>query len=252
MLFRSFVNASINIQSSNTFSDVLVRSIGMNSSEGQAGGEVAGLTLKNFSVFRGKNFTTTPVFAINAYQASFDKLHVTDSFSASTWYVFSLYGIKDWGLRDVSIEGTNAWDLFDATWNLGYAINADNIRYTQGVQGTATWSGSYPGSGDTQSHIVVRGSNLNQATVSSARGYWFENIQGNVDLTNVAATGTFIFDAYGTVTDPNGAVTLRVDSSSGVWIRPIYTYADNATAIAAGRTAGQVYKTSTGNLMVVY
>jgi hypothetical protein len=249
----TFNNLYINIQPANTFTGTLVRSIGMNFGEGQLGGEVAGLTLNNASIYRAKNFGTQPIFEINAYQASFRHIHVFDYVSAATWYVFALYGIKDWSLKDVTIEGTNAWDLFDPTWNLGYAINAENIRYTQGFQGTATWSNLFPGSGDSDSHIVVRGSNLNQAIKSGGGyGYWFENIQGNVNLTNAGQGGTFLFSVSGTVTDPNAAVTLRVDTSTGLWMRPTYTFADNTAAVAGGLVAGQVYKTSTGVLMVVF
>ena len=249
----TFNNLYINIQPTNTFTGALVRSIGMNFSEGQQGGEVAGLTLNNVSIYRAKNFGTQPIFEINAYQASFRHIHIVDQISAATWYVFALYGIKDWSLKDVTIEGTNAWDLFSATQNLGYAITAENIRYTQGAQGTATWSNLFPGAGDSDSHIVVRGSNLNQTIKSGGGyGYWFENIQGNVNLTNAGQGGTFLFSVSGTVTDPNAAVTLRVDTSTGLWMRPAYTYADNTAALAAGRVAGQVYKTATGVLMVVF
>ena len=249
----TFNNLFINIQPANTFTGTLIRSIGMNDSEGTLGGEVAGLTLNNVGIYRAKNFGTQPVFEINPYQASFRHIHVYDYVSVATWYVFALYGIKDWSLKDVTIEGTNAWNLFDATWNSGYAITAENIRYTQGHQGTATWSNTFPGSGDSDSHIVVRGSNLNQAIKSGGGyGYWFENIQGNVNLTNASPNGTFLFSVSGTVTDPNKAVTLRVDTSTGLWMRPVYTYANNAAAVAGGLVEGQVYKTATGVLMVVY
>lgn len=249
----TFNNLYINIQPSNTFTGALVRSIGMNYAEGQLGGEVAGLTFNNVSIYRAKNFGTQPIFEINPYQASFRHIHIYDSASTATWYVFALYGIKDWSLKDVTVESVNAWNLFDATWNLGYAINAENIRYTQGAQGTATWSNLFPGSGDSDSHIVVRGSNLNQAIKSGGGyGYWFENIQGNVNLTNAGQGGTFLFSVSGTVTDPNKAITFRVDTSTGLWARPAYTYADNTAALAGGLVAGQVYKTSTGVLMVVY
>ena len=249
----TFNNLFINIQPANTFTGTLIRSIGMNFGEGTLGGEVAGLTLNNVGIFRAKNFGTQPVFEINPYQASFRHIHIYDYVSAATWYVFALYGIKDWSLKDVTIEGTNAWDLFSPTWNLGYAINAENIRYTQGFKGTATWSNQFPGSGDSDSHIVVRGSDLNQAIKSGGGyGYWFENIQGNVNLTNASPGGTFLFSVSGTVTDPNNAVTLRVDTTTGLWMRPVYTYADNAAAIAGGLVPGQVYKTSTGQLHVVY
>lgn len=249
----TFNDLYINIPSSNTFTGALFRSIGMNYAEGTLGGEVAGLSLNNATIYRAKNFGTQPVFEINPYQASFDHIHVYDNSSAATWYVFGLYGVKDWSLRNVTVESGNAWDLFDATWNLGYAITAENIRYTQGVQGTATWSNSYPGSGDSNTHIVVRGSNLNQAIKSGGGyGYWFENIQGNVNLTNANAGGTFAYNINGTVTDPNKAITFRIDTTSGLWARPAYTYADNTAALAGGLVAGQVYKTSTGVLMVVY
>lgn len=248
----TFNDLSINIQPSNTFTGPLIRSIGMNYAEGLAGGEVAGLTLNNVTIYRYKDFGTVPVFQINPYQASFNHIHILDNHSPATCYVFGLYGIQDWSLRDLTIEFTYAWDLFDPVWNLGNAITAENLRYTQGYKGTATWSNYYPGAGDLQVHIAVKGSNFNHATVASARGYWFENVKGNIDLTNANAGGSFIFGNHGTVTDPNGAVNLRVDENVNLYVHTPYTYADNAAALAGGLVAGQVYKTSTGVLMVVY
>jgi hypothetical protein len=39
---------------------------------------------------------------------------------------------------------------------------------------------------------------------------------------------------------------------NALWIQTAPTYADNAAAITAGLTGGQVYKTSTGTLQIVY
>ena len=90
------------------------------------------------------------------------------------------------------------------------------------------------------------------------RAYWFENITGNLDLTNASNIGCFVYNIVGTITDPGTTnatkvVTLGLNTSSYSFvINPFYVYADNATAIAAGRGVGEVYRTSTGVLMTTF
>ncbi|NBW23696.1 MAG: hypothetical protein EBR82_88705 [Caulobacteraceae bacterium] len=91
------------------------------------------------------------------------------------------------------------------------------------------------------------------------RSFYVYNIIGNVDMTNASASGSIVNGVVGTVTNPGATspakpITLAVYAGSlPLVINPAYAYADNATAIAAGRVVGEVYRrTADGSLMVVY
>jgi hypothetical protein len=66
---------------------------------------------------------------------------------------------------------------------------------------------------------------------------------------------------YGSTASHTGAVVLGADNKSVVanhthikslFLSNVLSYADNAAALTAGLTAGQVYRTSTGTLMITY
>lgn len=68
---------------------------------------------------------------------------------------------------------------------------------------------------------------------------------GNIVITNSVASGTIDFST-------NTTLRMRIKSNGAVNIASVSTYADNAAALAGGLVAGDVYRTSTGQLMIVF
>jgi hypothetical protein len=60
------------------------------------------------------------------------------------------------------------------------------------------------------------------------------------------------YGIYQTDTDAPNVLNSRVDMLKGAKLSGLSVYADNASALADGKVAGDVYRTSTGVLMVVY
>jgi hypothetical protein len=94
------------------------------------------------------------------------------------------------------------------------------------------------------------------------RSFYIYNINGDVDMTNSSSLGSIVFSVTGTVLNP-GATSANKPIAFGILpganpntpliINPGYAYADNVTALGAGRVVGEVYRRTTdGALMVVY
>lgn len=249
----TFVNTYINIQSSSTFVGELIRSVGMNDGDGMAGGEVADLTFINLKIYRLKSSTASAMIATNSYDSLFDNVSVRDTASSANWFVFALFGIYNTTLKSFIIESGTAWQFIDSVWNYGIEIYAESINYTQGLNGICNWP-NINSPFTTTGFISVKGSNCNHKVIlgTGNRAYWFENIKGDVDLTNCSAGGCFLYNVSGTVTDPNGAASIQITDGSGIKLNTQFVYANNAAAVAAGLAVGTVYQTSTGVLMIVY
>lgn len=71
------------------------------------------------------------------------------------------------------------------------------------------------------------------------------NSTGDIVISNNVATG--VID-IGT----NGTLRMKIKASGVINIASVSTYADNTAALAGGLVAGDVYRTSTGQLMIVF
>ena len=89
----------------------------------------------------------------------------------------------------------------------------------------------------------VNGSTLFRADFTDATAMLI-NKSGNVLIGSTTDNGQKLQVA--------GSVSVGAITASGVATLTTSTYADNTTAKAGGLTTGQVYKTSTGQLMIVY
>ena len=228
-------------------------SVGFNNTYGSAGGEVQGTKFFNVNVVRQVNNPTVPIFDTNGYQTTLENIYVEER-ASTNWSVIRDRGMHQSKLKTVVVQSTNAWDLFHADSTGGYMLDAEEIYYIQGVIGTATWSSTHLPATTTGMCRVIK-SNLNQSVAAgNVRNFWFQDIYGDVDLTNVSAPGTVLINIEGTVTDPNLAATIRF-SKNMVRLQHIDffgVYANNVAALAGGLVAGDVYRTATGELMVVY
>jgi len=220
------------------------------------GGEVAGISFNQLHIQR-TDLVATPLFDINNYQITLNqvKFELTGNYSGKGFILDR--NTYDMSLQNLTIDGpSGTWDLFHPSTLGSLAAVAININYTQGSKGTITWGGVNE-SGIACNRITVINSNLNQKISAlnalSCRAFHFENIFGNVDLTNANNYGTFLRNIYGTVTDVNNSIGIGINMNDlPLVIKTVYTYANNAAALAAGRVVGEVYKTSTGSLMTVY
>jgi hypothetical protein len=227
-------------------------SLAFNSSE-TIGGEVAQISFRDLFIQRLDN-NTLPLFDINNYDIFFDGVRLVQNGDYSGKGLILDRGTARMSLSNFIIEAIGSWDLFHPNSVGGTGTLAYNVNYTQGTKGSITWSAANE-PGIATNRISVRNSNLNQRIKAggAVRAFLFENILGDVDLTNASVLGTVLRNIYGTVTDPNKAVTFAVNSGSyELLIRPSGVYANNAAALAAGLQEGEVYRTPSGALMVTY
>lgn len=187
-----------------------------------AGGETAQITIKNASFLKRVDVSTIPIFDVNSYQLFTENIHIVDADSVAGWFVIRDLGTKNMRMKDWTIESQNSWRLYDPSSTGGSYTTADSVNYTQGVVGTATWSNQIePGGTGASAYITVRNSNL-QHSISSANadvtdfhkgGFRFENINGDIDLTNTTGP-VYLTNVSGTVTDPQNAVVGVVVTSA--------------------------------------
>ena len=224
------------------------------------GGENAGLVIDGLRFRRDRTgLTLVPIILTNSYQCTINRVNIIEIGSLAGWGIFRDNGCAELRLQDITCQTAVAWDLFHPQSTGGFKIRIDGITYTQGVSGSITLSGTNPvGTLTSLTSVKNCTGNISIRRNDGIRAYWFENITGNLDLTNASNIGCFVYNIVGTITDPGTTnatkvVTLGLNTSSYSFvINPFYVYADNATAIAAGRGVGEVYRTSTGVLMTTF
>lgn len=101
----------------------------------------------------------------------------------------------------------------------------------------------------TAAGIRVFSNILNGATTNIGTLY---GILLNQSLLVQGSGVTTKYGIYQTDTDAPNVLNSRVDMLKGAKLSGLSVYADNASALADGKVAGDVYRTSTGVLMVVY
>jgi hypothetical protein len=263
-----FENISYYQSSANTWTRPWLTSIGFNSSF-IIGGENAGLTVDGIVAVRQKSgMADVPLILTNSYQATFKRIRMQDlvaNTSNNGWSVIQDEGTIDCRIEDVVGEGTlvaNDWDLFHPDSAGGNRMSISNVDYTQGEIGRITLSNqNIPGSTMINIDVDACVANVRMTDKKTgARGYFLRNIAGDLDVTNSVNYGTTAFNIRGTVTDPGAtSATKRIafgnlfnNAGLSLTINPLYAYADNAAAVAAGRVVGEVYRrTSDSALMVV-
>ena len=248
-------NFDVLINNARTWTKPWLYSEGFNSIS-YIGGENAGLVVNGLRFRREKTGQAlVPIILTNSYQCTINRVNIIET-ANTNWGIIRECGCRELRVQDLTCESTNAWDLFHSQTSGGVIQRIDGVTYTQGVSGSITLSGSNPpGTFTSLTSVKNCNGNISIRRNDGVRAYWFENILGNLDLTNASNIGCFVYNIVGTITDPGTtnatkAVTLGLNTSSYSFvINPYYVYADNATAIAAGRGVGEVYRTPTGVLM---
>ena len=246
-------NVSVVFSASSTWTSPWLYSEGINSTYSNIGGEVAGLYINNVTVNRATTSTASvPVIFTDSYQMTINRLMFADTGSVTPPYVLRDAGCIDLRVQDVTVQAAAAWDLFHPYSLGGTRQIIDGITYTQGTKGSITLSNNNVNTTNSP-FVSVKNATADidvRLRTPAYKNFQIENVVGDVDLTNVSETGSFLFNVSGTVTDPNYAVTFALTGVS-LKINPYYTYANNAAAVAAGLVVGSIYKTSVGVVMVV-
>jgi len=216
------------------------------------------MTVRNTSVGRRtQGIEDTPFIITDSYQSIFDNCLFSQPNALASIYIFNDAGVIDSRFSQIVVQTNIGWDLFDPNSKGGSSYVLDGIYYTQGVAGSITLSNSNVSGVPVTSSgfIAIKNARADVSIAKAripARNFWLENIIGNVDLTNVNSdSGSFLYNIAGSITDPNNAANI-VFSGNQLTIRPRYVYADNAAALSAGRIAGEIYRTATGDVKVVY
>ena len=235
----------------NNWQEPVYTSQGINEGLGNANGEIAKTKFINCFILRNYDASSVPLFKHNNTDNVFDGISVVET-GSTNWKVFDDTGSVNTKITNCSVESANAWDWFTSTPSYGaaggFSTIIDNCNHFQGTVGSMTLS-SAKYSGKNTALITVRNTDcnisINAVNASADRGYLFENVSGNIDLTNSSVGGSVLINCYGTVTDPNVAVSIHIDPHNGVLsINPAATYANNAAALSAGLPAGRLYKTA--------
>lgn len=184
-----------------------------------AGGEVAQVTFKNFSLLQTVNLVGTPLFYLNTYQHTFENLHIRNAVGSADWSVFGDLGTDNLTLRNVEVESTNHFIFFSTDSTGGFDTYAENINWTQGVRGSVAWGNPSVTDDRASNHVTVRNSNMDNSIATStfkAGGFIFEHIKGNLDLSQSTGTNSAFDVTVGTVSDPNSTLLGTVLSSSTI------------------------------------
>ena len=249
-------NFDVYMSAANTWVKPWLYSDGFNSTD-NIGSENAGLVIDGLRFRRDRTgLTLVPIILTNSYQCTINRANIVDVGSTAGWGIFRDNGCTELRIQDITCQTAVAWDLFHSQSNGGFEQRIDGVTFTQGVSGSITLSGTNtPALSTSLTSVKNCTANISIKRNDGIRSYWFENIVGNLDLTNVSSIGCFYYNITGTITDPgttnaSKVVTLGINSVSPFLVmNPVYVYADNATAIAAGRGVGEVYRTATGVLM---
>jgi hypothetical protein len=251
-------NFDVLITNARTWTKPWLYSEGFNSTV-YIGGENAGLVVDGLRFRRDKTGQAlVPIILTNSYQCTINRVNIAET-ANTNWGIIRDCGCRELRVQDLTCESTNAWDLFYSQSSGGFTQRIDGVTYTQGISGSITLSGTNPpGTQTSLTSVKNCTGNISIRRNDGIRAYWFENILGNLDLTNASNIGCFVYNIVGTITDPGTTnatkvVTLGMNTTSySLVINPFYVYADNATAIAAGRGVGEVYRTATGVLMTTF
>jgi hypothetical protein len=183
--------------------------------------------------------------AWNVFVGTFDCYNIDTNgveirHNATKWITLrNIYGQS----ADVTIKDTRsgqARDITDTTVSLytdGKQYFAGDTDETPNVHISRSLSGSYTPAGGTA--LLV------ESTVGTngANARFIGGESGALYLGTAAAVGSII--GYADRTELTGA-------TNKIKINGLTAYADNAAALAGGLTAGMIYKTATGQLMIVY
>lgn len=193
-----------------------------------AGGEVANIEFKGFTIDQKVDLVGTPIFDVGNYQHVFDNNRILNSAGSTNHSIFRDRGTNNLVWRNSVVESTNRWLFFSTDTTGGFNTVMENVNYTQGVPGTVVWYQPTVTDSITSNHIKVTHSNLNHTvgpkTGSNALGtggWTFHHIHGsdgsgNLDL-RLASGPVSVFDIVpGSVTDTNAVVigTYSVCNSS--------------------------------------
>jgi hypothetical protein len=263
LTFREF---DVLYSSANTWNAPWLESIGFNSGQ-VIGSEVAGLVIDGVRITRQQaSRNTVPLIWTNAYQAGISRINVVESgtIAATEWGLIRDDGMVDAAISEVTGESTSTvWDLFHYESIGGYVQKISRCGWTQGNVGRMTLSGiNIPAEVMSLTQVDNCSANISIRKGDGIRSFYIYNINGDVDMTNSSSLGSIVFSVTGTVLNP-GATSANKPIAFGILpganpntpliINPGYAYADNVTALGAGRVVGEVYRRTTdGALMVVY
>lgn len=192
-----------------------ITGLGINSTFGNAGGEIAGFTIKTLKMSTNSVNQVGPFLDINAHEWSVENVKLRCR-QGQSWIGLRDRGTMHLRLTNVTCESLAAFDFTDPNQSNGLHTKVDGLWYTQGVIGTAYWGRSRYASAGDYSMMTIKNSNLNHSIDDEGfggAGYIFEQINGDIDLTN-ATEGCYLFGITGNVTSPEKAAIYRTESKS--------------------------------------
>ena len=181
--------------------------------------------------------------------SSAGKLNTSSSFNT---YIGSFAGENSTGANNTSSGYATLRDNI-GQWNVAFGSGAG--RYTADITSNTNSSFSTYIGGVTKS-------STNNATNEIVIGYGAIGIGNNTTvLGNSSTTFTRLFGNVGIGTSINAGFKLEVSgtvkitgrtTTETISITALPVYADNAAALSGGLTANMVYRTATGQLMIVF
>jgi len=153
-----------------------------------------------------------------------------------------------YGLRLAPIVNANGFTnpLLYSFYIPGNLNGIIRLKFDNTNNGAAAQAGIEMNNDAGQALITFYGSQYSSTTLRNV--LYYKNAVGGMKF--LGNTGSTI--GFGIGTTAADANALTIDASKRIILGNVPVYADNASAIAGGLTAGTLYRTSTGVLMVVY
>lgn len=235
-----FESGRCSLTAANSYEQPFYYSLGFNASNGNVGGEVSKISFRDIVINRGDDDATNPFFYTNNYNLRVESSKFLDSATTNA-LICNDYGTYNSSWRNNVFEMTNAWYWFVDGCNGATRQELIQNNYEQGVNGTVILSARKL-SGETTGHIYVSHSNLDyeiEGPSGTARGYIFNQVSGDIDLTNAATGGCILLNCTGSVTEGTGEITLRTTYTGGVFIDDLDVsgvYTEDTTKYLATKT----------------
>lgn len=180
-----------------------------------------------------------------------------DSIAASFNGVLTTFNLT---VNTAPIVPSNVYQLFISLGGVlqdpgvDFTANGNQITFTTAPTAGLSFFGIFQGDSITGTPTIADAS---ITTLKLATGLTVTHTAGTAAAPSITFAGDLANGAFAPAANTFGIATagverMRVKSTGIINIINTPTYADNAAAIAGGLVAGDVYRTSTGQLMIRY